>query len=172
MGSTDMRNPAAERLASENDTLRRQLAELRRDPGDVPATGCGDTSCVVAQPKGMATNGGCRCDPREVRRALQYWRRVARFREATIRKMAEDVARAHVATYVTEALAMDADVRLVCIVGERRSVSIETRRKEGIHLVMDDRGHERRSMKFIDPTEAAERFAAWLREAQGQEKKA
>lgn len=23
--------------------------------------GCGDNSCLFAQPKGMATNGGCRC---------------------------------------------------------------------------------------------------------------
>ncbi len=23
--------------------------------------GCGDTLCIFGQPKGMATNGGCRC---------------------------------------------------------------------------------------------------------------
>ena len=28
--------------------------------------GCGDHSCVVRRPRGMGTNGGCRCLPREL----------------------------------------------------------------------------------------------------------
>ena len=32
--------------------------------------GCGDHSCLVEQPKGMATNGGCRCRSTKVRRAF------------------------------------------------------------------------------------------------------
>lgn len=32
--------------------------------------GCGDNSCIVAKPKGMATNGGCRCDERRLRLAV------------------------------------------------------------------------------------------------------
>lgn len=27
----------------------------------VDALGCGDSSCVFRKPRGMATNGGCRC---------------------------------------------------------------------------------------------------------------
>lgn len=81
------RNPDVERLTRDNDELRRQLAELRRDPGDLPVTGCGDTSCAVAAPQGMATNGGCRCDPCTIRQALQFYKRLARFREQTIRKL-------------------------------------------------------------------------------------
>jgi hypothetical protein len=33
--------------------------------------GCGDNSCCIVAPKGMATNGGCRCDERALRRAVQ-----------------------------------------------------------------------------------------------------
>lgn len=34
--------------------------------------GCGDNSCIVQEPKGMATNGGCRCSNNRntVRQAL------------------------------------------------------------------------------------------------------
>ncbi len=41
--------------------------------------GCGDHSCLLKRPKGMATNGGCRCFdslPADERRAM---RRVLRF---------------------------------------------------------------------------------------------
>ena len=36
--------------------------------------GCGDNSCAVVKPKGMATNGGCRChkDTTSARRAIAY----------------------------------------------------------------------------------------------------
>lgn len=33
--------------------------------------GCGDHSCCIASPKGMGTNGGCRCEAFELRRAVQ-----------------------------------------------------------------------------------------------------
>lgn len=32
--------------------------------------GCGDSSCIVAKPSGMATNGGCRCEKPALRRAV------------------------------------------------------------------------------------------------------
>jgi hypothetical protein len=67
--------------------LRKQLDDLRKDPGDAPFTGCGDTSCVVAMTTGMATNGGCRCDGVTLRNAIHYWRRVAQFRQETIREL-------------------------------------------------------------------------------------
>lgn len=38
------------------------------DPPDL--VGCGDHSCCVASPKGMGTNGGCRCSERDLRRAV------------------------------------------------------------------------------------------------------
>lgn len=43
----------------------------------VPDFGCGDNSCLVSKPIGMATNGGCRCEPRELKRGVIYWRLAA-----------------------------------------------------------------------------------------------
>jgi hypothetical protein len=83
------RNPEVERLEMLVASLQRQLDERRRDPGDMPVSGCGDNSCGVRTPCGMATNGGCCCEEREVRRALRWWKRVAAFREETIREMAQ-----------------------------------------------------------------------------------
>jgi hypothetical protein len=83
------KNPEVERLEWEVVSLRRQLEERRRDPGELPVNGCGDNSCVVRTPSGMATNGGCSCEARELRRALQYYKRLAVFREETIRAMRE-----------------------------------------------------------------------------------
>lgn len=37
-------------------------------------TGCGDSSCIVRAPNGMATNGGCRCELPTVRAALRWYR--------------------------------------------------------------------------------------------------
>jgi hypothetical protein len=84
------RNSEVERLEMLVASLQRQLDDRRRDPGDMPVQGCGDNSCIVAQPKGMATNGGCRCDERTLRRAVQWWKRLAAFREETIREMRAD----------------------------------------------------------------------------------
>lgn len=39
---------------------------------------CGDHSCVVARTKGMGTNGGCRCDARNLRMAVQLFRKFMR----------------------------------------------------------------------------------------------
>ena len=70
-------------------SLRRQLDSLRTDPGDMPQSiGCGDNSCVCATcVGGLATNGGCQCDARALRRAVMWWRRVAQFRAATISEL-------------------------------------------------------------------------------------
>lgn len=56
-----------------------ELAELRAaidlyipDDGfsEEPLSYTGDNSCCVASPKGMGTNGGCRCSERDLRRAV------------------------------------------------------------------------------------------------------
>jgi hypothetical protein len=50
-------------------TWKAALSSVRgREP--VELVGCGDNSCVIVSPKGMATNGGCRCDERALRRAV------------------------------------------------------------------------------------------------------
>lgn len=70
--------------------------------------GCGDHSCVIAPPKGMGTNGGCRCDERALRlgarqlrervRVLEghrnSWRRIAWRLEEELRKHDPDMAKA------------------------------------------------------------------------------
>lgn len=80
-------NPDVERLEAEVARLRRELDARRADPGDSPLTGCGDHGCLVVTPRGMGTNGGCQCEARELRRAVQWWRRVAAFREETVREL-------------------------------------------------------------------------------------
>lgn len=160
------RNPEVDSLTRENDELRRQLAELRRDPGDLPVTGCGDTSCVVATPQGMATNGGCRCDPHTVRQALQYWRRLARFRERTIQEMRTQ------GSAVVEALdkltsgSFALEVR--CTFPDHY-ISIKTisSREGGRYRVTRDRGDDSvATAPVATAQEAADVFAAWLRDAQ------
>ena len=49
---------------------------------------CGDNSCVCAEErKGMRTNGGCRCDERSLRLAVQFWKREAlKARESLLKK--------------------------------------------------------------------------------------
>lgn len=49
-------------------TWRAAIEAVRFRPADL--VGCGDHSCVVAPPRGMGTNGGCRCDERDLRRAV------------------------------------------------------------------------------------------------------
>lgn len=36
--------------------------------------GCGDSSCVVAEARGMMTNGGCRCSLRTLQAAVLWYR--------------------------------------------------------------------------------------------------
>ena len=39
---------------------------------------CGDNSCICAEEKkGMRTNGGCRCEEKELRIAVRYWKNKA-----------------------------------------------------------------------------------------------
>ena len=88
---TTRKKPSAleEQLARENAFLRGALARQREDPGDIPFTAC-DNSCLVAQAHGMATNGGCRCPPVVLRRAIQWWRRKALFETETVRMLRGD----------------------------------------------------------------------------------
>jgi hypothetical protein len=80
-------NPRIVDLEREVSLLRNVINNMRNDPGDVPVTGCGDNSCIVARPKGQATNGGCRCEARELRYALIYYKRRSIFLEETIKEI-------------------------------------------------------------------------------------
>jgi hypothetical protein len=73
-----------EQLERENRLLREQLARMRQDPGECPVLAC-DNSCVCATATGMATNGGCRCDERKLRRAVGFWRARAQYLEEVVR---------------------------------------------------------------------------------------
>jgi hypothetical protein len=88
-------NPTVERLEREIAVLHKVIDDKSRDPGDLPVNGCGDHSCVVVRPTGMATNGGCRCQERELRRALTWYKRRAKFLEDTIAELKAEVARLH-----------------------------------------------------------------------------
>lgn len=78
-------NPRVAELERTVSVLLRQRDELRKDPGDIPFTGCGDSGCIVAQPPGMHTNGGCSCTARTLRRALMWRMRRDAFLVETIR---------------------------------------------------------------------------------------
>jgi hypothetical protein len=70
------------------DAIRRKVAFLQQGLGTVERPeleGCGDSGCICRAPSGMATNGGCRCDDRTVRRALMMWRRYAGELEARVK---------------------------------------------------------------------------------------
>jgi len=90
------KNPEVERLERELAQLRQSEDARRKGPGDFPVLGCSDNSCEVRAPGGMGTNGGCRCEARELRRALRWWRRKAEFLETTIREMRDSHAAAEV----------------------------------------------------------------------------
>ena len=49
------------------DLLAADLAALHRSA----VHGCGNHNCVIKQPDGMATNGPCRCRPRDFARTLR-----------------------------------------------------------------------------------------------------
>lgn len=93
------RNPEVERLKAQIEVLVKAIAERRSDPGDMPVAGCGDNSCVVRTPEGVGTNGGCRCEERELRRAVMWWRRKGAFLEETIRAMREGASVRRVCTH-------------------------------------------------------------------------
>jgi len=80
-------HPKVEILELEVSVLRKTLDEIRRPPGDLPCIGCGDSSCVVRTPTGQHTNGGCRCSERELRRAVQWYKRRAQFLEETVKQL-------------------------------------------------------------------------------------
>jgi hypothetical protein len=86
------RNPQVEHLEHLVSLYQKQLDAIRADPGDLPVTGCGDSSCVVARPRGQHTNSGCRCDARELRRALLYYQRRCTFLQETIKVLRDEVA--------------------------------------------------------------------------------
>ena len=77
-------NPEVERLQKHVEVLKRALDKLYENPPDIPFTAC-DHSCICAKAEGMAPNGGCRCDERKLRQAVQYWRMVATHRSAIIK---------------------------------------------------------------------------------------
>ena len=79
-------SPQVEHLQRMNDAYKRVHDRMLADPGDVPFVAC-DNSCVCVSATGMATNGGCRCDERKLRRAVAYWRRRAQFLQTTIQIM-------------------------------------------------------------------------------------
>ena len=76
-------------LERERDVYKRTYDEIRKDPGDFPVRGCGDSSCLIESPLsrgGQHTNGGCRCELHTMRRAMVYWKRRAKFLEETIKE--------------------------------------------------------------------------------------
>jgi hypothetical protein len=87
------KNPEVERLEEIIATLRRAEAARRVPAADIPVAGCGDNSCDVASPGGMATNGGCRCNEMTLRRALRWRTRQVDFLTVTIQDMRADHAR-------------------------------------------------------------------------------
>ena len=69
------------------DVVRQKVPALQQGLGVLErpeVEGCGDSGCICRPTSGMATNGGCRCDERTVRRALMMWRRYAGELEARV----------------------------------------------------------------------------------------
>src|SRR5690349_14918658 len=76
-----------EQLEYEIAALRRMLIDRAKPQLDMPVMGCGDSACVVINTTargGQHTNGGCRCEPMTLRRALAWYRRRVAFLEETI----------------------------------------------------------------------------------------
>ena len=74
--------PEEDRLAKRLAVVERDNARLREGPpADARLVGCADHGCVVSPPKGMGTNGGCRCPEAVLRRMVQWQaREIARLR--------------------------------------------------------------------------------------------
>lgn len=68
--------------------VRHRVSLLQRGLGAVvrpTIDGCGDNGCACGSAEGgMRTNGGCSCEPRTIRAALQKWRRYAVELEARV----------------------------------------------------------------------------------------
>jgi hypothetical protein len=79
-------------LELQNKSLRDKISSLRIDPGEFPFHGCGDNSCVLIQPQGMGTNGGCRCDERALRRGVLWLRRKIEFQALSIQDLKRELA--------------------------------------------------------------------------------
>ena len=65
-------------VARKDEALREMLTQF--DEGCSAIGGCSDGSCTVSRPKGVHTNGGCRCyDDRD--RMRRFTQKAAYFRE-------------------------------------------------------------------------------------------
>lgn len=91
--------PLLDAARAEIAALRAEIDEERRADHAQTSHGCGDNSCLVARPTGMATNGGCRCGRGALKTAL--WR----MREE------RDAARADGAASEREACALRLEAR-------------------------------------------------------------
>jgi len=81
-------------LELQNKVLRAQIESLRVNHGEYPYHGCGDNSCIIIQPQGMGTNGGCRCGERELRRAVLWLHRKVQFQALSIQDLKKELAKA------------------------------------------------------------------------------
>ena len=84
-------NPEVARLEAALAAYRKADECRAKGPGDLTVEGCGDHSCAVRAPQGMGSNGGCRCDERTLRRAVQWYRRKVHQMDAALREL-RDVA--------------------------------------------------------------------------------
>lgn len=81
------KNPEFELLKTHYAILQKQLEEIKKEPQDFPVTGCGDNSCLIEKPHGMATNGGCRCELFKFQRAFRWQKRKILFLQETIKDL-------------------------------------------------------------------------------------
>ena len=80
------RDIEVERLKFENERLHAQIKRMRTEPEDYPFRAC-DNSCVVTRPRGMSTNGGCRCDENKLRNVVMHLKERIYFLTATIQEL-------------------------------------------------------------------------------------
>lgn len=98
----------------------------------IPDFGCGDNSCLVSKSIGMATNGGCRCEPRELRRGVIWWRQRATDLEKAARRL-QDIRHAYWQAVDKESAAVEAreaSEALDVLLAESRS-GLRRRRADG-----------------------------------------
>lgn len=65
------------RMLAELARIRALVGDLSPEREPTLSLGCSDSGCPAARPGGMRTNGGCRCELREMRAAAGAWRRYA-----------------------------------------------------------------------------------------------